>query len=92
MTAHINRLKPWNAPDASILRVVVADEEAEVEEKKEPDWRSLLEPQQHADIEQILVDYKSQTDGTLGEGVIFLGKTAHTLYVCKVGSRHGIIN
>ena len=69
MTAHINRLKPWNAPDASILRVVVADEEVEVEEMKEPDWKSLLEPPQRADIEQILIDYKNQTDGTLGEGV-----------------------
>lgn len=68
MTAHINRLKAWNAPDASILRVVVADEEQEPE-IVEPDWRSLLEPQQLADIDQILVDYKAQTDGSFGEAV-----------------------
>ena len=61
MTAHINRLKPWNAPDASILRVVVADEEVVAEEKVESDWRTLLKPQQCADIEQILLDYKAQT-------------------------------
>ena len=31
MIAHINRLKVWNAPDASILRIIVADEEEEVD-------------------------------------------------------------
>ena len=67
MTAHVNRLKPWNAPDASILRVVVADEEVE-DREKEPDWRALLEPQQLHDINDILTDYKDQIDGSLGEG------------------------
>ena len=65
ITAHINRLKP---PDASVLRVVVADEEVAME-RAEPDWRTLLEPQQRADIERILVEYKDQTDGSFGEGV-----------------------
>ena len=68
ITAHINRLKPWNAPDASVLRVVVADEEVATE-RAEPDWRTLLDPQQRADIERILVEYKDQTDGSFGEGV-----------------------
>ena len=68
VTAHINRLKTWNAPDASILRVIVADE-VEVVEKAEPNWKTLLKSQQCADIEQILVDYKAQTDGSLGKGV-----------------------
>lgn len=57
MIAHINRLKPWNAPDASVLRVVVADEEVVTAEKVEPDWRTLLEPQQR----------KDQMDGSFGE-------------------------
>ena len=65
---HINRLKPWNAPDASVLRVVVADEEVATE-RAEPDWRTLLDPQQRADVERILVEYKDQTDGSFGEGV-----------------------
>ena len=69
MTAHVNRLKPWNAPDASILSVVVADEEVEVEKRKDPDWRTLLEPQQCADVEQILLDFRDQTDGSLGEAI-----------------------
>ena len=68
ITAHINRLKPWNAPDASVLRVVVADEEVATE-RAEPDWRTLLDPQQRADVERILVEYKDQTDGSFGEGV-----------------------
>ena len=67
MTAHINRLKAWNAPDASVLRVIVADEESQPELKPEPDWTTLLEPQQRADIDQILADFKGQTDGSLGE-------------------------
>ena len=70
MTAHVNRLKAWNAPDASVLRVVVADEEPEMVDKTESNnWRSLLEPHQLADIEQILADYKPQTDGSFGEAV-----------------------
>ena len=67
MTAHINRLKAWNAPDASMLRVIVADEEPQPELEPEPDWTTLLEPQQRADIDQILADFKGQTDGSLGE-------------------------
>lgn len=67
MTAHINRLKPWNPPDASILRVVVADEEPA--EEVVADWRTLLEPHQRADIEQVLLDYKDQRGGSLGEAV-----------------------
>ena len=43
----------------------MADEEVVAEAKVEPDWKTLLEPQQCADIEQILFDYKAQTDGIL---------------------------
>ena len=75
MTSHINRLKSWNAPDASMLRVVLTDEDNVQEEKGEPDWKVLLTTPQHTDIEQLLVDYKYQNSGKLGKGIGLL----HTL-------------
>ena len=80
MTAHINRLNALNAPDAFILRMVVADE-VEAEGKVEPDWKSLLEPHQCAEIEQLQVDYAALLNGSLGKGINFENKvnTGHMI-------------
>ena len=66
MTAHMNRLKAWNSPDASILRVVLADEVVEVEGKDE---ETLLEPQQSADVAQLLDEYSDRLNVSFGEGI-----------------------
>ena len=66
ITAHMNRLKAWNAPDASILRMVLADEVVEVEGKDEAEWQTLLEPQQSADVAQLLDEYSDRLNVSLG--------------------------
>ena len=67
MTAHFNRLEALNAPDAFILWMVVADE-VETEGKVEPDWKSLLEPYQCAEIEQL---HAYLLNGSLEKGINF---------------------
>ena len=67
MTAHVNRLKMWNAPDASVLRVIVADE-VEPEVKPVHDWQKELNPKQRKNISQLLLEFEETTGGRLGEG------------------------
>ena len=68
MTAHLNRIKAWNAPNASILRVVVADEDDDEQNLSTTNWQTLLDPQQRADVAQLLYDFSDRLDGSLGEG------------------------
>ena len=69
MTAHINRLKKWNPPDVSILRVIVADEEEELHETRDTNPSKILSSQQTKELQQLLLEYKDQLNGDLGEGV-----------------------
>ena len=68
MTSHINRLKKWN-PDASILRVIVADEEEELHETRDTNSSKTLSSQQTKELEQLLFEYKDRLNGDLVEGV-----------------------
>ena len=68
MTAYITRLKKWN-PDASILRVIVADEEEELHETRDTNPSKTLSSQQTKELEQLLLEYKDRLNGDLGEGV-----------------------
>ena len=68
MTAHINRLKKWNPPDASILRVIIADEEEELHETRDTNPSKTLSSQQNKELEQLLLEYKDRLNGDLGEG------------------------
>ena len=67
ITAHVNRLNMWNAPDASVLRVIVADE-VEPEVKPVHDWQKELNPKQRKNISQLLLEFEETTGGRLGEG------------------------
>ena len=69
MTAHINRLKKWNPPDVSILRVIVADEEEELHETRDTNPSKTLSSQQTKELEQLSLEYKDRLNGELGEGV-----------------------
>ena len=79
MIAHINRLKAWNAPDASILRIIVADEEEEVDVDNTLEWKTLLSPKQQSEIEQLLEEFVDRLDGTLGTCCMQLRLTTTSL-------------
>jgi len=68
MTAHVNRIKKWNTPDASVLRVIVADDEEE-ESEQETACNKSLSSQQLSELEKLLAEYGDRLDGSLGKGI-----------------------
>ena len=49
--------------------MVLTDEVVEVEGKDEAEWQTLLEPQQSADVAQLLDEYSDRLNVSLGEGI-----------------------
>ena len=68
MTGPCQPTKGLECPDASIMKVVVADEDEDVYVECSPDWQTLLNLDQRAEVEQLLTEFILVTDLMVARG------------------------